>query len=245
MSGKLLYQGKSLLDHKTEIIVVGLSSSNNKKTGNMVQTYILVKDTDPRLANKTGLDVGICGNCPHKGTPHNDPKFSTAKNRPCYVMLGWGPKIVWDSYNEGLYPAATAKEIIDLGDNKPVRLGTYGDPAAVPRYVWDLLLKKSSGHTGYSHQQKITDPYSDICMRSVESEKEAREAWSDDIRTFRVIENINQIIKGKEILCPASEEAGKKTTCSLCQLCSGSTIKKRNIAIVVHGPGKTHMSGRV
>ena len=37
------------------------------------------------------------------------------------------------------------------------------------------------------------------------------------------------MVKGKEILCPASEEAGRRTTCDKCKLCSGMTINAKSI----------------
>ena len=237
MPGKIIYNGKSLLDNKTPIIAVAVNGNKfrpNSKTGDMLQTYILTKDIDPRLANKTGQDFGICGNCPHRGTPSTDPKRATAEKRNCYVKIWQGPLIVWRSFNNGLYPIATDQEIIEMGSNRPVRLGTYGDPAAVPRNVWDLLISKSTGHTGYSHQSKIKDSYSDICMHSVEDKKQAIAAWKDGKRTFRIVQSVDEIIKGKEILCPASKEAGRKSVCELCKLCSGSEIKKRSVAIVQH-----------
>lgn len=237
MPGKIIYDGLSLLDNKTPIIAIAINGnkySPNTKTGDMLQTYILTKDIDPRLANKTGQDFGICGDCPHRGTPSNDPKRSVAENRNCYVRIDQGPLIVYKSFNKGNYPVASDQDIIDIGSNRPVRLGTYGDPAAVPRQVWDLLLTNATGHTGYSHQNNIKDSYTDITMTSVDSEDEARLAWSRGERTFRVMDVKEQPVKGKEILCPASKEAGQKTVCELCKLCSGSQINKRSIAIMKH-----------
>jgi hypothetical protein len=53
------------------------------------------------------------------------------------------------------------------------------------------------------------------------------------------------MIRGKEILCPASEEAGRRTTCVDCKLCSGNTIKAKNIFIPSHGGGKKHYNRKV
>ena len=74
-------------------------------------------------------------------------------------------------------------------------------------------------------------------MRSADSLPEAEQAWANGERTFRVIANINQIVKGKEILCPASKEAGQRVKCVDCGLCGGSSVKAKNIAIVAHGAG--------
>ena len=43
-------------------------SSNNSKTGDMPQTWILVKNVNPIEAVNTGADKLICGDCKHRGT---------------------------------------------------------------------------------------------------------------------------------------------------------------------------------
>ena len=240
-NGYIIYKGKSLLDEKP-IVVIALAKSRNTKTGNMVQTYILREDIDPREANKTGEDFSICGNCPLKGEPHNDPKRATAKNRPCYVNLGQGVLTTYRQYKKGAYPMATSDQIKELGRGRVVRLGTYGDPACVPRKFLDLLLSDCAHHTGYSHQHNLKDSYQNITMKSVETIEQAFKSWAQGVRTFRTINSVNEIVKGQEILCPASKEAGRVKTCATCRLCSGSDynktnaqgIIKNNVAIVLH-----------
>jgi hypothetical protein len=75
-------------------------------------------------------------------------------------------------------------------------------------------------------------------MVSVQSAADAGAAWEAGARTFRVIASVADMVKGKEVLCPASEEAGKRTTCDQCKLCSGASIKAKSIAIVAHGAVK-------
>jgi hypothetical protein len=75
-------------------------------------------------------------------------------------------------------------------------------------------------------------------MTSADSAIDARNAWFRGERTFRVISSLSDMIKGKEVLCPASEEAGRRVTCERCKLCSGNTIKAKSIAIVAHGTAK-------
>jgi hypothetical protein len=48
---------------------------------------------------------------------------------------------------------------------------------------------------------------------------------------------MSAVVKGKEILCPASKEAGYKTSCDKCGLCAGASIAAKSIAIVAHGNG--------
>ena len=234
--GFIIYQGKSLIDGKM-IVVVFLPKSKNKKTGNMCQVYILVMDIDPRIASKTGADYSICGNCKHRGTPTNDPNRSYAKGRTCYVNLAQGVLVVYKQLMKGAYPMVNNhKDIQSLGENQVIRLGTYGDPSAVPSYIWDSLLSKAKKHTGYTHQSKIAsaDVRADQCMMSADSYEESKQFWSKGFRTFRVLQK-NEVLDSKnEVLCPASKEAGKRTTCEQCVLCSGSNINAKSVAIYQH-----------
>jgi hypothetical protein len=77
-------------------------------------------------------------------------------------------------------------------------------------------------------------------MTSADNVAEAQAAWSRNERTFRVIPSASDIVVGKEILCPASKEAGQRTTCDKCKLCAGAAIAAKSIAIVAHGAGATH-----
>ena len=234
--GYIIYQGESLLDGK-EIVVVFLPTSKNSKTGDMAQTYILVVGIDPRLASKTGADYSICGNCKHRGTPTNDPNRSYAKGRTCYVNLAQGVLVVYKQLMKGAYPMVNNhKNIQSLGENQVIRLGTYGDPSAVPSYIWDSLLSKAKKHTGYTHQSSIAsaDVRADQCMMSADSYEESKQFWSKGFRTFRVLQK-NEVLDSKnEVLCPASKEAGKRTTCEQCVLCSGSNINAKSVAIYQH-----------
>lgn len=227
----ILYEGPSLIDGQP-IVAIATYSDKNTKTGLMVQTYILCQNIDPRDANKTGADFSICGTCPLKGIPTMDPKRKLAEKRKCYVRIDQGSLIVWKAYQNGSYQKTN--NISELGRGRMVRLGTYGDPAAVPSYVWHQLLEDAIGHTAYSHQNDIIPIDKKIFMGSADSLEHAKKFWSDNIRTFRVIQNLDEI-QENEILCPASKEAGRKSTCAKCKLCSGtSSNSQKSIAIVQH-----------
>jgi hypothetical protein len=242
MKHGIIYRGPSLIDG-APIVVVAIASNRNKKTGDMIQTYIIRADMDPRDASKSGADRSICGDCPMRGSATIDPDAKQAAGRACYVLLGQGPLIVWRALTAGLYPDATGTEdIATLGAGRMVRIGTYGDGAAVPAYVWRALLSRAAGHTGYTHQAKTRGAAFDpaIYMISCETERQARAAWRKGARTFRVINNIGEIVKGAEILCPASKEAGRRVQCAECGLCGGNSVRAKSIAIVAHGVGKKH-----
>lgn len=233
----VIYEGPSLLDGKP-VVVIATTSGRNRKTGAVVQTYILRSDIDPREASKTGEDFSICGNCSLKGKATDDPAAKTAKERECYVRLDHGPLVVWKSYKKGtVYPTIRGHEAIAaLGAGKVVRLGSYGDPSAVPSYLWDSLLSGCTSHLGYTHQNSIpgADVRPDQCMTSAESEEQARAAWDRGERTFRVVTDYSRMVPGKEIACPSDTRG---VQCADCRLCGGTSVSGKNIAIVAHGKG--------
>ena len=237
--GYVIYRGPSLLDGRP-IVAVAITKSRNSKTANMVQTYIIRADIDPRDASRTGEDFSICGTCPHRGIASPNKATGLADRRSCYVVMGQGPLQVYKSLVAGKYPDATKPlEIVPHGKGRMVRLGTYGDPAAVPSYVWKWLVSEAAGHTAYSHQATTQGAAFDpqLYMRSADSLSEAAFAWGKGQRTFRIIGDQREVMQGREILCPASEEAGRKTTCVKCGLCGGASVKAKSIAIVAHGAG--------
>ena len=231
MSGAVLYQGPSNFDAKP-IVVIAVWSSKNSKTGDMLQTYILRSDIDPRDANKWGEDESICGQCQHRGTPTLDPTKALAEGRTCYVTMGQGPLIVFNEFIAGKYPVASPRAV---GAGRNVRIGTYGDGAAAPSYVWDDLLFGAKGHTAYSHNGGDPQRY----MVSADTLAQAQGAWANGYRTFRVVRDVSEIRKN-EVLCPASKEAGYKATCATCLLCGGTSVQAKSIAIPVHGSGAVH-----
>lgn len=61
----LIWEGPSPLDGKT-IGVLATLDSDNVKTGRSVQIWILRKDIAPHVAQRTGDDRSVCGNCPNR-----------------------------------------------------------------------------------------------------------------------------------------------------------------------------------
>jgi len=240
-NGVILYEGPSQLDGAPIVVIaVGLKQgSTNSKTGAMIQTYILRRDVSPIDAVKQGADESICGNCPHRGD-------GTGKSRSCYVTLMHGPRGVYLAYQNGRYGAPVDPMWLKgnmIFKDRMVRLGTYGDPAAVPQEIWTRALRGAKGWTGYTHQWRTVDPsWAKLCMASVDSEAEMHAAHLLGYRTFRVTPVGETAIRGKEVVCPASEEAGKKTTCIECRACMGTSAKARvSIQIAAHGVGKRNV----
>ena len=85
-NGYDLFDGPSQLDG-TRIVAIAITrAGKNRKTGTMIQTYILRPTVTPIAAVHRGLDVSICGDCGHRGD-------GTGRGRSCYVNLGHGPTI--------------------------------------------------------------------------------------------------------------------------------------------------------
>jgi hypothetical protein len=152
------------------------------------------------------------------------------------VNLGQGPRSVADGVKRGIYPV-DAQAAQDAAAGRMVRLGTYGDPAAVPAHVWESLLARASGHTGYSHQWASGKAahVMHLVMASADSPSARAAAKAMGYRTFRIRPESGTVEPG-EFVCPASAEAGKRKTCATCGACSGGVgTRKADAVIVVHG----------
>jgi hypothetical protein len=237
--GYVLYEGPSQLDGKTPIVVIatGFGSSTNRKTGDMIQTWIILQEEKPTDAIRNGTDAAICGDCVHRGD-------GQGSGRTCYVNAGQGPRAVYDAYRRSRYEHATdANGLLhdaaaDVFRNQLIRFGAYGDPAAAPTWVWSQLGVLASGCTGYTHQWRTCDPaLREWCMASVDSREEYTAAKALGWRTFRVRPWTAEDQFDNEVVCPASKEAGAKLTCASCLACNGTRRARRSdICISVHGP---------
>ena len=236
----VIYEGPSLIDG-APIVVFAQRGSRNTKTGGMLQTFIVRADIDPLEASRTGQDRSICGDCVHRGKP-SERDSGVAVERSCYVTLMHAPLNKFKTWKRGRYETITGHDAIKaFGAGQLVRIGSYGDGAAVPSFIWDSLCEDSKGWTAYTHQDQndAIKPDPARYMTSADSLDAAARAWSKGERTFRVINDVAEVQAGKEILCPASKEAGARTTCATCKLCAGTSIKAKSVAIVDHGPQKT------
>lgn len=224
----ILYDGPSRIDGQPIVaIATGYDRpSKNTKTGSMMQVWILHRDSSPVSAVMTGADKAICGNCRHRGT---------LGNRTCYVNVGKAPNNVWKKYQQGGYAHAT--NLIQFGTGRLIRLGAYGDPAAVPTDVWKRLTLGARGWTGYTHLWKLRPSLKSLLMASVDTEQEHLLAKSMGWRTFRVKPTTKPETVMGEIVCPASEEMGHRATCASCLLCNGARVGdvRKDISILAHG----------
>jgi hypothetical protein len=219
-SGYIIYEGPSMLDG-SPIVAVATMQTSNAKTGQMVQTWILRADLSPLAAIDAKSDDAICGACPHR----------RALGGACYVNVGQAPTAVFKAFKRGNYSHEWNPETFA---GRKVRLGAYGDPAAVPADVWASVLERTDGHTGYTHQLRHPNFQHELLkwvMVSADTAKQAAAVQAKGVRTFRVKTADSAFLPG-EIECLADS---KGLSCLECGLCSGADDSAPSVAITIHG----------
>lgn len=204
------WQGPSRIDGAPIVLLASLDS-RNPKTGNCVQTWIVRQDESPPDAKHNGNDHAICGDCPIRSS--------------CYVATHQAPRAVWHAYRQGVPPLNPQ----DL-EGRVLRIGSYGDPAAIPPRIWRKMTEYATAHVGYTHQwrNRIGAQLKGLVMASVETPRQAERAQKRGWKTFRILRH-DERRKRHESMCPASQGS---TVCLECRRCDGA---KRNVAIPVHG----------
>ena len=82
-----------VLHEGDDFFVVATMQTTNRKTGDMVQIWILLRDVSPVEGVKTGLDAEtVCIGC------------IFANGNGCYVNVGQAPLAVWKGYHANIYP---------------------------------------------------------------------------------------------------------------------------------------------
>jgi hypothetical protein len=219
----VVYRGPSRYDPETNIRAVLVLKSTNVKTGDMAQLFVLNDTVPPHIAQKQGCDFAVCGNCP----------LRPANQGGCYVTTFQGPLSTWRSTMSR--PVAGTGEIAGALQGRALRLGAYGDVAALPPDVVAWLSAQVGGRvTGYTHGHKVlgldmVENLRTLCMLSVESEAQALDAQQAGWRTFRSRAEGAPLL-AREIECPT-----ERVDCLDCLLCRGASIGAKSISIPVHG----------
>lgn len=221
--GVVLHRGLSDYDGTPIVVIASFGKSSNRKTGSMIQVYILADNGKPPHVNvKEDKDEGICFGCPLKGTAW--------KERGCYVNVANGPYTVWECYMRGGYAEYDPAEHDQYFADREVRWGAYGEPVLIPIAIVKRVCRIAKGWTGYTHQwrQRKYQKYRRFYMASTHTVDECVRAVAKGWRFFKSankhseedIALLRAITPGFN--CPASKEAGKRLTCRECLACNGN-----------------------
>jgi hypothetical protein len=234
-NGYIMYQGASALNGDPIISIATLHSANDK-TGDMIQLWILPSDQSPLEALKTNNNGGACGSCKLQGW------FDGQKmqNRVCYVQVGQAPEAIFKAWKRGKYPIYDPKIHAKKIKGRKIRLGAYGDPAALDPALLEHLVNEtgSIGHTGYSHQlfdiaktdRPLADRLAQLLMASCDDNAQHDIATSYGWRTFTVKTPDGDTPDGA-IECPFYSH---NVQCENCLLCCGSAKNARSIYAIAH-----------
>lgn len=236
MPGFVAWQGVSEIDGVSPVVCIVTTGSRNRKTGDMVQTWILRADMPPTAAVRSGADSAICGDCVFRGD-------GAGKGRACYVVVPQAPLMIWRAFERGAYPAIPLRQVGRRLAGQRVRLGAYGDPAALPRDVVEALVRDAAGWVGYTHQWRQGPAWlAEYCMASVSSTLERDAARAMGYRAFLALPVGSDAgaVPGA-VRCPATQDGPRKRSCVECMACAGTrrgTVAGAvDIALVAHGSG--------
>lgn len=243
----VVWRGPSRFDGRPIVAVVtnvtrsgSPSASKNEKTGPMAQLHVLVADEAPNLAQRSGHDASVCGSCPLRNV-----NAKASGGTYCYVNVAFSETTTWRANGHlQVDLEGCLASVRELGLR--VRVGAYGDPAALPEDVVRAVVGASSGATSYTHDWRSErsgwlKPYA---MASVEREEDAEEAAAAGWRTFRIVRGgsaaQSPALRRDEVLCPNVTHG---TLCDDCLLCDGKrdgSDGRRSVVILEHGrsPGR-------
>lgn len=213
----VVWRGKSALNG-AQIQAIVTFASRNAKTGDMAQLWILPRDVDPRTAQATGEDAAVCGDCPMRPV-NRDKRLEMGHAHGCYVTTYRAPLSTWKASRTKR--ASLARAVAAVRGRK-LRLGAYGDPAALPERVVRALCDVAVGWTGYTHSPNAAPYLRGYVMASAETTLDAMRLQREGWRTFR------QGATGSgEVTCPATTH---DVQCADCMLCDGSRVARGTAA---------------
>lgn len=223
------------------VFVIRKGKTSNKKISDgsdIVQTYTFSKDQWLLATTSSGfgmkkffaMDGTNCLDCPYSGNQGEGGCYTHKFNQ--YVgFLSMLRSIKFSDLTP--YDAEKQRQCIDMAKDSYVRFGTYGEPSLLPIRLVEYMSDVAKSWTGYTHQWKKVWalPYSKYFMASTHNKEETYKAKLKNYRSFIASTTGTE----KAVTCPASAEAGFKSNCASCGLCSGMLGKgKKDIKILEH-----------
>ena len=235
MSNKVVW-----LDGNNVFVVRKGKTSNDKISDGsaLVQTYTFSVDQWNLATTSKGfgmkkffaLDQSNCLDCPFSLGNGNGGCYTHKFNQ--YVGF---LSLLRSIKSEDLTPLSDDKmrQVNDLCYDTYVRFGTYGEPSLMPKDLVESMTLVSKSWTGYTHQwsKSWAKDYGNWFMASVHSQDEAITASDTSYRSFIATTDGSE----DAVSCPASKEAGYKSNCAKCGLCSGLVGKgNKDVKILQH-----------
>jgi hypothetical protein len=221
-NGYLLHEGTTN-GQPYVVIATGITKpTDNSKTGDMIQIWIMLKDVHPAAGVRSGLDATtICTGCPF------------AAGNGCYVNVNFAPAGIWKKYQRAEYPYLAPRDYHIVFGGRKVRFGAYGNPTLIPFSIAKAIAKASDGWTGYYHNwatmsHREARQWNTLFMASTETQSSLKLAQSLNLRTFHVSTE-----KPEGFIECLSDSHG--ISCAKCLLCSGLNKPAKPIWINPHG----------
>ena len=192
----------------------------------MAQVLICPANVPPYEAVKNGADSAVCQACP----------LRPLMGGGCYVTTGKYIPRVYEVAKDQV-PDLDAACAAIRHSGLTLRVGAWGDPAAVPFEVIERLVDAARSATGRARHTMYTSSWQtcdqrlrDVAMASVRTPQERDYAKAAGWRTFRVKVPEAPVL-ARERACPGSKH---EVTCSQCLLCSGGMVGG-DIVVDAHG----------
>jgi hypothetical protein len=152
------------------------------------------------------------------------------------VNIGQAPQGIWRKFKRRGYPKMALADFLKQRPEQALRMGSYGDPVAVPIYAW-AGAGTAPKRAGYTHQWRHAraEPFRKLVMASCDSVADAAEAAQRGWRAFLVRQ------PGDVAELPGMVECANTThgkSCATCALCFGSHPTAPSIWIEAHGTAK-------
>ena len=221
------------------LCVVRLGFTSNDKIApvseKIVQTYHYSRDQFEDAQSKSSMqsffskDADVCFDCPYS-------MGSGAELKGCYThkMMQYSGMVSqlrsiatkhkhWDDIpklDDMLHALVVA-----MCTDRYVRFGTYGEPVLIPIDLMRDMCTVAKSWTGYTHQWRKpwAYDYRQFFMASTHNLEQTELAETMGWQSF--MDDSTHTKHTGMVNCPASKEAGYKSTCSKCTLCSGTTGK--------------------
>lgn len=227
----VLWAGPSRIDGTPIMAVASCyrEESENGKTGDMVQVWIGRQDMSPMDAWRSNRDDAVCPSaCRHRSDNEGTCYVDLAR-----LLAAWKAAVTLVEAGRVGFPPGILEGAL-------VRIGMWGDPSAVPLWVWERIAAQAKGHTGYTAAWRTLDPttWGKVIMASVGSPADALRAKSLGWRVFASSDTPadDQAFADDAglRLCLAESDG---MTCASCRGCDGTDrgAKRPSFYNPVHG----------